>query len=167
MFDVVAGIDVAAGKQNLGREPHRFGKVRGQRRQRREKKIAEAVSLQARSFIETMTEELREQGLVFAEGDNAVADVARGEHVQFLAQAPAGAAIVTDRHHRTEIANHGRFSGRRHLRRRQHVALESLEQCGKTGAPANSNHAETARLGSLRKGRELSRLRFHPSFPAG
>src|SRR5271167_2703671 len=40
-----------------------------------------------------------------AQGDDTVADVARRKHVEFLAQASAGATVIADRDHGTEVAN--------------------------------------------------------------
>ena len=68
-----------------------------------QKQIAEAVTLKAGAFREAVAEELGEQSLILAEGDDTVADIARRKHVEFLAQAAAGASVVTDRNHGAEI----------------------------------------------------------------
>ena len=91
--------------KNFGGEPHGFGKIGSQGSERGQKQIAEAVTFESRAFVEAVTEKPGQQGFVFAEGDDAVADVAGRKHVEFLAQAAAGAAVVADRDHGAQIAN--------------------------------------------------------------
>ncbi len=112
-FDVGSGggIDVSASDQNFGRKAHGFGEILSDGSERREKKIAEAVAFKARAFFEAMAEKLGEQGFIFAEGDDAVADVAGRKHVEFFAQASAGAAVVADGDDGAEIANDGASRG--------------------------------------------------------
>ena len=109
-FDVRSGggIDVSAGDQNFRRKAHRFGEIVSDGSERGQKKIAEAVAFEAGAFFEAVTEKLGEQSFIFAEGDNAVADVAGRQHVEFFAQAAAGAAIVADRDDGAKIADHRR-----------------------------------------------------------
>ena len=90
------GIDVSARQQNFRRQANGFGKIRGKRSECGQKQIAEAVAFKSRAFVESVTKELRQQRLVFAQSDNAVADVAGRKHVQLFAQASAGAAVVAD-----------------------------------------------------------------------
>src|SRR5260370_36295858 len=100
-------MNVAARDQNLGRKPHGFGKIMSDVGQGRQEEIAEAVALEAGAFLKAMTEKLREQSLVLAEGDDTVAYVAGRKHVEFLAQASAGCAVVADGDHGAEVANNG------------------------------------------------------------
>ena len=106
-------------------------------------KIAEAVAFEAGSFYETMLKQAGEQGLVFGESDDAVANISRREHVELLAQASAGAAIIADRDYGAQFADF------RMVRLAQRagpgdVTLEPLEQCGQTGAAADGDDAQTA-----------------------
>ena len=68
---------MTASEKNFGRESHSFRKIGGQRSERREKQIAEAVAFESRALGEAVTEEFGKQGLIFAEGYDAVANVAR------------------------------------------------------------------------------------------
>ena len=58
-----------------------------------------------------MLEELGEQGFILAEGDDAIANVAGREHVEFFAQASAGASVIANRDDGAEVAN-DRHAGR-------------------------------------------------------
>ena len=135
---------MAAGKQNLRRQPHGFGKIRRQGCERRKKQIAEAVPFESRSFSEAVAEELGEQGLVFAQGDDAVAYVARGKHVEFFAQTATGATIVADRNHGAQISNDRRVKFGRNFRGPGYEALKARKQRGKSCTAADSNNAQSA-----------------------
>src|SRR5271169_3063770 len=68
--------NMSAGEKNFGRQTHRLGEVSRDRSQRGQKKIAEAVALEPRTFLKAMLEEPREQSLVFRECNDAVSYVA-------------------------------------------------------------------------------------------
>src|SRR5271166_3853031 len=115
------------------------------RSKRGQKEISKAVAFEARALGEAVLKEPREQSFVFAERDNAIANVARRQHVEFLTQATAGAAIVADRHYGAKITNNRRSSGRfTDLRRGEGEALESFQQSRKARATADRDHAQTA-----------------------
>jgi hypothetical protein len=92
-----------------------------------------------------MAEELGEQGFIFTEGDDAIADVAGGKHVEFLAKAAAGAAIVADGDYGTKIGDYGsaRMAGEQ-FGRRESETLEAFEESGKAGAAADGHDAKAA-----------------------
>ena len=64
-----------------------MGKIAGNLSQCRDKQIAEAVPIQPVAGAEAVGEEAGQQVLFFAQGHHAVAQVARGQHVEVLAQA--------------------------------------------------------------------------------
>src|SRR5208337_2344346 len=52
-------------------------------------------------------------------------------------------AVVTDRHHRAEVADGKSFTGRRGLLARERdVLLQALQQGGKTGAASNGDYTQ-------------------------
>src|SRR5580693_702142 len=156
-------MDVSARDQNFRRKAHRFREIMSDRSQRRQKKIAKAVTLEAGAFLEAMAKKLREQSLILAERDDTVADVARRKHVEFLAQASAGASVVADRDHSAKVANEGRIGlGGGHLRRGEREALESLEQRGEARASADGDHAEATLARGLLHRQQIGGFSFHP-----
>jgi hypothetical protein len=96
---------MAAGGQNLRRLLHGLGKVAGNGGQRGQKEIAETVAVQAGASMKAVLKQAREQRFIFREGGDAVANVAGRQNIELLAQAPAGAAIVGDGHHRAKLAH--------------------------------------------------------------
>src|ERR1700678_678991 len=117
-------MNVAAGDQNLRRKPHGLREIMSDGGQRRQEQIAEAVTLEAGAFFKAVTEELREQSFIFAEGDDAIANVAGRKHVEFFAQASAGTAVIADGDYGTEVANDGRAGlGHGHFRGSEGEAL--------------------------------------------
>ena len=98
-------IDVAARGENLRRLFYRFGEVAGDGSQGGEEQVPEAVSVQIGPGLETVLEKAREQGFVLRQRGDAVANVAGREHVELLAQASAGAAIVGHRDHSREFGD--------------------------------------------------------------
>src|SRR5580704_5889199 len=98
-------MNMAASGQNLRRQPDCLAEILGDGSQRRQKKIAEAVAFEARAFLEAVLEQLRQKGFVFGESHDAVANVAGRQHVEFFAEAPAGTAVVADRHYRAKIVD--------------------------------------------------------------
>ena len=124
-------------------------------------KISETVAFEAGAFVEAMLEELGEQSLILAEGDDAIANVAGREHVEFFAQASAGASVIANRDYGAEIANHGRAWGRRRqLRGSEREAFESLEKSGEARTAADSHDAKTTLAGGLLQRRECRRFWF-------
>ena len=90
-----------------------------------------------------MLKQAGEQGFVFGERNDAVANVSRREHVELFAQTSAGAAVVADRDHGAQFADF------RLVRLAQRagpgdVTFEPLKQGGQTGAAADGDHAQTA-----------------------
>src|SRR5580704_8699025 len=137
-------MNVATGDQNFRRQAHRFRKIMSDGGQRSQKKIAKAVTFETGAFVEAVTEELGEQSFILAESDDTVTDIAGRKHVEFFAQAAAGAAVVADRDHSAEIANDGRARlGCGHLCRSEGEAFESFEQGGEAGAAADCDNTET------------------------
>src|SRR5579863_5563806 len=109
-----------------------------------------------------MAKELREQGLVFAEGDDAIANVARREHVELFAEASAGTAVVADRNHGAKVADDGRIRTRGgDFRRSECEALEAFQKSGKAGAAADGDHAESTLARSFFQGRAFCSFSFH------
>ena len=137
------GIDASAGEQNFRRQPDGFAEVVGDGGQRGQKQIAEAVAFEARSFYEAMLKQARQQGFVFGERDDAVANVAGREHVELFAQASAGAAVVADRDHGAQFADL-RMVGLAQSAGPGDVTLQSLQQGREAGAAADGDHAQTA-----------------------
>src|SRR5208283_3055110 len=138
------GMNVPAGEQDFGREADRFGEVMSDGSQRRQEQIAEAMALKPGAPIEAVLKMLRQESFIFAQGDNAIADIARREHVQFLAQSSAGTAVVADGNHGAEVANSRCIRPRgSHLRGCESEALKSLEQSGEPGTTTNGDYAET------------------------
>ena len=91
--------------------------------------------------------------------NNAVAHVARRQHVEVLAQPAAGAAVIADGDHGAKFgdgdgptaaeselarAESSGFARGSSSRRRCDVLLQSLQQGGKSGAAANGKHAQFA-----------------------
>src|SRR5262245_58420796 len=81
-------------REHFRGETDRFGKVASDFRQRCQKEISKAVSAKLAVATKAMTKETRQQRRVFRERDHAVADVARRQHLQFVAQASGTATVV-------------------------------------------------------------------------
>ena len=106
-----------------------------------------------------MLEELREQSFVFAESYDAIADVAGREHVEFFAQASAGASVIANRDYGAEIADDWRSGACCwQLSRSEREAFESLEQSGETRASADGDNPKTTLAGGLLRRRESAVL---------
>jgi len=122
------------------------------------------VTLEAGTFPKAVTKKLREESFIFAEGDDAVADVAGGKHVEFFAQAAAGAAVITDCNYGAEIANDGRTGlGHSHFRGSEGEALESFEQSGEAGASADGDYAQAALTRSILHRQQIGDFGLHPA----
>ena len=90
-----------------------------------------------------MLKQAGEQGFVFRERDDAVANISRRKHVELLAQASAGAAVVADRDHGAQLADL-RLVGLAQGAGPGDVTLEALKQGRQAGAAADGDHAQTA-----------------------
>ena len=77
--------------------------VAGDAGQRGQKQVAKAVSFQSLAGREPVTKEAGNQVFIFGEGDHAIAQIARREHVKATAQSAAGTAVIRDRDHRGQI----------------------------------------------------------------
>ena len=84
-----AGVDAAGDLEHFRGGLDGVRKIAHDLRQRREKEVAEAVSLEPAAGLEAVLEEAREQRGVLAERDHAVADVAGRQDVELAAQAAA------------------------------------------------------------------------------
>ena len=90
------GIDAAAGGEDFGSELNGLAKVAGDFSEGGDEEVAKVVALERVALAEAVIEEAREQVFFFAEGNHAVAKVARGQHVEVLAQPAGGTTIVGD-----------------------------------------------------------------------
>jgi hypothetical protein len=96
-------------------------------------------------------EELGEQMLVLREGDEAVADVAGGKHVEVFAEAAGGATVVGDGDDGGEVADEAgervAVAEGRNAGRGGGVALEAAEQRGEASPATDGDDAKLARSG--------------------
>ena len=90
-----AGVDAAAGGEDLGAGLDGLGEVAGDAGEGGEEEVAEAVAFEI-AVGEAVLEEAGEEGFVLGEGDEAVADVAGGQHLEVFAEAAGGTAVVGD-----------------------------------------------------------------------
>src|SRR5438874_11219341 len=109
---------MSARGQNFRRETYRFAEVSGQRRERGQKKIAEAVAFKSGAFLKSMLKNFCEQSLIFRQSNNAIAHVAGRKHVELFAEASARPAIVSYRDHSAEF---GDTRGSVRVKRSSHV----------------------------------------------
>jgi hypothetical protein len=105
------GIDLAAGGQDLRGQLNGEAEVAGDLGEGGYEEIAEIVSLEAFAGTEAMSEEAGEQVAFLRQGHHAVAQVARGQHIEVLAQAAGGSAVIGDGDHGGEVADGFRFTG--------------------------------------------------------
>src|ERR1700690_906883 len=109
-----------------------------------------------------MAEELGEQSLILAEGDDTVADVAGRKHVEFFAQTAAGTAVVTDGNHGAKIPDDGRTGlSHGHFCRGESEAFESFEQSGEAGPAADGDYAEATLARGLLHQQQICDSGFH------
>jgi hypothetical protein len=101
----VVAIDVSAGKKDFRRQANGFAEIAGDGGQCREEKVAEAMSFKTRSLYEPVLKQTGEQGFIFREGDDAVADISGRKHVELFAETSTGAAVVADCNHGAQFAN--------------------------------------------------------------
>ena len=134
---------MSAGEENLRRQPDGFTEILGDSSQGGQKQIAEAVAFEAGPFYETMLKQAREQGLVFGERNDAVANISGREHAELLAQAPAVSAIVADGYDGAQLADLW-LVGLAWDARAVNVTFETLKQGRQSRAAADGNHAQTA-----------------------
>ena len=99
------------------------------RREGREKQVAEAVTFQAGAGAEAVLEQACEQRLLGGQGRQAIADVAGGQHAELAAQHPGAAAVVRHGDDGGEVAA---------------VALQAAEQGGQAGAAADGHDRRAA-----------------------
>jgi hypothetical protein len=145
------GVDAAAGGEDLGAGLDGSGEIAGDSGERGEEEVAEVVALEI-AVGEAVLEELGEEVLILGEGDEAVAEVAGGEHVEALAEAAGGAAVVGDGDDGGEFTDEAgdrlggaARAGRRGLRRwvgRGDEVLEAAQQRRKAGTAADGDDAK-------------------------
>ena len=127
-----------------------LGEVAGDAGERGEEEVAEAVAFEV-ALGEAVLEEAAEQVLVLGEGDEAVADVAGGKHVEVFAEAAGGATVVGDGDDGGELADEGGeileggVSERGGAGGRGDEGLETAQERGETGAAADGDDAKLAR----------------------
>jgi hypothetical protein len=98
------------------------------------------VAFQSGALLKAVLEQSREQGLVFGEGNDAIAHVAWRKHIELFAQTSTRSAVVAHRHHATQFANGWLAGGGQ--RRRHDVTLQPLQQRGEARAAADCDHAQ-------------------------
>ena len=94
-----------------------------------DEEVSERVPIKPVTRAEAVLEEARHQGLGLGECGQALADVARGDDAEVLAQASGGAAVVGDRDDGGEVAG---------------VLLESAEEHGEARPATDGDDAGTA-----------------------
>ena len=135
-------IDAATRGKNLRGQLDGLGEVAGDLGQRGHKEVAEVVAFERVAAAEAVGEELGQQVLFFAERHHAVAQVAGRQHVEVLAQAAGGAAVVGHRDHGGQVGDQARLGG--WLAGRGNVPAQSAQQRGKAGAAADGHYAQRA-----------------------
>ena len=100
--------------------------VAGDGGQGREEQIAQAVAFQALTGGKAVAEQLGEQLFLLGQGSEAIANIPRGLNAQITAQAATAAPVI----------GHGDNGGDAAA-----VALQTTEQGGQAGAPANGHDA--------------------------
>ena len=98
-------VDATAGGKDLGAGLDRLSEVPGDACESGEEEIAKAVAVEV-ALRETVLEELGEEVLILREGDEAVAEVAGGEHVQIFAETTGGTSVIGDSDDCGQIADH-------------------------------------------------------------
>src|SRR5882672_2047993 len=94
-----------------------------------------------------MAKKAGQQGLIFRKSDNAVADVAGRQHVEFFAQSSAGTAVIADGDDRAELIDEPFLWWWTAVRVSDwtgHILLQSLEQSREAGPPADGNHTQAS-----------------------
>jgi len=141
-----AGVDAATGGEDLGAGLDGLGEVSGDAGEGGEEEVAEAVAFEV-ALGKTVLEELGEQGFVFREGDEAVAEVAGGKDVEVFAEAAGGATVVGDGDDGGEFADEageglavGGGCGGAYGSGDE--ALEAAEERGEAGAAADGDYAK-------------------------
>ena len=94
--------------------------------------------------LEAETEELREELLFLGQSDDAVADVARRQHPEFLAQDAGAAAFVGDGDDRAEPFDRPHSVG-------VDVSLQAAEQRREAGAAADGDDVQAMVAHASRK----------------
>ena len=98
------GQDLAAHGEDAARLMYGFLEVPCHAGHGDDEKVAKAVPVEARSFVEAVLEEARHQWLRLRQRRDTVAQVAWRQDAQMAAQPAGGAAVVADRDDRGEVA---------------------------------------------------------------
>lgn len=133
--------DAAANGENFAGDTNGFGEIAGDMGESREEEVAEIVAGKATTGVETILEELSEQGFILGECDHAVSNVAGREHAVFAAKAAGTAAVIGDGDDGGEIED-GALSGRLVIAATNDVLLEAAEEGGEAGAASESDHPD-------------------------
>jgi hypothetical protein len=134
--------DAAANGEDFGGNTNSFGEITGDVGESGEEEIAEIVAAEATAEVETVLEKLGEQGFVFGEGDQAVADVAGREHAIFAAEATGAATVIGNGDNGGQIDDRA-LGGGLLIAAANDVLLEAAEKRGKSGAAAESDDTQT------------------------
>lgn len=130
--------DAAANGKDFSGDTNGFGEIAGDMGESGEEEIAEVVTAQTATGVETILEELGEEGFVLGESDHAVADIAGREHAVFPTQAARAAAVIGNGNDGGEIDD-GTFGGRLLVAAANDMFLESTKKRGKAGAATESD----------------------------
>ena len=131
------GINASGDGQDFRGNPYRLRKIAGHVGQRRQKKVAETVTLQPAPRGKPVLEQTRHQRRVRGQGHQAITDVPRGENIEIAAQASRASPIVRHGHHCRDV--HGRSLGERLGRG---VTPQPTQQGGQTGASTEGYHPQ-------------------------
>ena len=129
-------IDASGDLEHFRRGLHGLRKIAHHLRERHQEQVAEAVSLEAAARLKPVLEQARQQRGILAQRHHAIADVARGQHVELAPQPPGAAAVVGDGHDGGDV-----HRGRRGIHA-PGVVFEPFEQRGEPGAAADGDDPE-------------------------
>ncbi len=135
--------DTPANGEHFAGNAYGFSKIAGDVRESREEKIAEVVATQAATGVKTILEQAAQKRFVFRKGDHAVANVTRGKHAIFPAQAAGASAIVGDGDNGGEISD-GPFESGVLIAAANYMFLQSAQQCGQAGASTERYNAQAS-----------------------
>src|SRR5258708_3317921 len=102
--------------------------------------VSEVVAFEAVAGAKPVRKEPGKQVALLADGDHAVAQVARREHVEILAQSAGRTAVVSDGDDSRQVRNLA--ATRQALRWRCHMQAQATQQRGKAGTAANGGNAQ-------------------------
>jgi len=149
---VGAGVDAAAGGEDLGADLDGLGEVTGDAGEGGEEEVAEAVAFEIAAG-EAVLEEAGEESFVLREGDEAVANVTGGTHAEIFAETAGGAAVVGDRDDGGELADEsgevleGGVGERGSAGGRGDKSFEPAKERGEAGSATNGDDSKLARFG--------------------